>query len=190
MSFGSLLDEVLAALTAAGIPCMLTGSLAAAVHGAGRATMDIDLVIDPAAEALEQFVRVMASSGRYVSEEAAREALAMRTMFKVIDLKTGWKIDLIIRKDRPFSVAEFARRSPLPLAGTVLPVATVEDLILAKLEWAHLGGSHRQLDDVRSLIQLAGPTLDSIYLEGWTMRLGVQAEWARVRAEPDDRNRS
>ena len=189
MSFSAVLDEVLAALAAAEIPCMLTGSLAAAVHGAGRATMDIDLVIDPAPEALERFVRVMASSGRYVSAEAAREALAMRTMFNVIDLETGWKIDLIIRKDRPFSMAEFARRSPLSLADTVLPVATVEDLILAKLEWAHLGGSHRQLDDVRSLVQLAGPALDSSYMEGWAMALGVQTEWARVRAELDDRPR-
>jgi hypothetical protein len=46
------------------------------------------------------------------------------------------------------------------------------------------------LDKVLTALTAAGPTLDSSYLEGWTMRLGVQAEWARVRAEPDDRNRS
>ena len=56
MTVLSLLDDMVVALTTAGIPFMLTGSFAAAVHGAGRATMDIDLVIDPTAASLAQFV--------------------------------------------------------------------------------------------------------------------------------------
>jgi len=32
---------------------------------------------------------------------------------KVIDNETGWKVDLIVRKDRPFSEAEFERRVPV-----------------------------------------------------------------------------
>ena len=45
-----------AALEAAGVPFMLTGSMASAYHGAGRATMDIDLVIDPTRKQLEGLV--------------------------------------------------------------------------------------------------------------------------------------
>jgi len=70
MTVTALLDEILSALNAADIPCMLTGSFASAVHGAGRATMDIDLVIDPTPEALQWFVGQMAAAGRYVSDEA------------------------------------------------------------------------------------------------------------------------
>ena len=51
MSVAALLDEMVSALTDAGIPFMLTGSFAAAAHGAGRATMDVDFVIDPDARA-------------------------------------------------------------------------------------------------------------------------------------------
>ena len=47
MTAAALLRAAVAALDATGVPFMLTGSLAAAYHGAGRATMDIDLVIDP-----------------------------------------------------------------------------------------------------------------------------------------------
>ena len=52
MTGALLLRTVAAALDAAGIPFMLTGSVAAAWHGAGRATMDVDLVIDPTADRL------------------------------------------------------------------------------------------------------------------------------------------
>jgi hypothetical protein len=41
---------------------MLTGSVASAYHGASRATMDIDLVIDPLPVRLEAFVRGIASA--------------------------------------------------------------------------------------------------------------------------------
>jgi hypothetical protein len=51
------LRAIVGALAAEGIPSMLTGSVAAAYHGATRATMDVDLVIEPTALDLERFVR-------------------------------------------------------------------------------------------------------------------------------------
>lgn len=182
MSLATLLDEMVAVLRSSDIPYMLTGSIAAAVHGAGRATMDIDLVIDPTPAALSVFVQHMLDAGRYISPEAAAEALATRTMFNVVDLESGWKVDLIIRKDRPFSVAEFSRRTELILSGLRIPVATVEDLVLAKLEWAQLGGSARQLDDVRALIEIAGPSFDSRYVQEWIAALGLEPTWHRIFA--------
>ena len=53
----------------AGIPFMVTGSMASVHFGEPRSTLDIDVVID---------------------------------------YKTGWKADLIVRKDRPFSITEFS----------------------------------------------------------------------------------
>ena len=72
--------------------------------------MDIDLVIDPTSTQLDRFVEAVSASGEYVSLDAAREALEQRTMFNVVDPESGWKIDLIIRKERSFSDAEFERR--------------------------------------------------------------------------------
>lgn len=177
MTVGTLLDEVVVALTAAGIPFMLTGSFAAAVHGAGRATMDIDLVVEPTPASLAHFVHAMVAAGRYASLEAAQDALASRTMFNVIDVESGWKIDLIIRKDRPFSLEEFARRVVMTLGTVRLPVATVEDLVIAKLEWTRLGGSARQLEDVRALVALADAQFDRAYVRRWTSLLGLEAQW-------------
>lgn len=180
MTVSALLIDVVSMFRNAGVPHMLTGSFAAAVHGAGRATMDIDFVIDPDAAALEAFTAAVLDSGRYVSPEVAREALIARTMFNVVDVKTGWKLDLIVRKHRAFSVAEFSRRSELLLGSTLLPVATVEDLVLAKLEWTKLGGSRRQLDDVRTLLFVAGEAFDRTYVESWLDPLGITALWRSV----------
>lgn len=47
MSPESMLRLLATALGDARIPFMLTGSVAAAYHGAGRVTMDVDLDIDP-----------------------------------------------------------------------------------------------------------------------------------------------
>ncbi len=172
-----LLQEVVAGLEAAGIPFMLTGSVAAAVHGAGRSTMDVDLIVDATRDQLRRLVESLARPGIYVSSEAALEAFANESMFNVIDTASGWKVDVIIRKSRPFSETEFARRLPVALDGRTLWVATVEDMIIAKLEWAKLGNSARQIEDVSALLRVAGGAVDRQYLDRWIVELDLGAQW-------------
>jgi hypothetical protein len=180
MTGALLLRTVAAALDAAGIPFMLTGSVAAAWHGAGRATMDVDLVIDPTADQLRALVAALAGPDVYVSLDAALEAFQHRAMFNVVNTTTGWKADLIVRKLRPFSEAEFARRRPIDFEGARLWVASAEDVIISKLEWAKLGGSARQIEDVAELIRTAGQ-LDDAYLEHWIAELGLLDQWRAAR---------
>lgn len=182
MSLEGLLRTVTESLTAVSIPFMLAGSVAAAVHGAARATMDIDLVIDPDSETLAAFVARIDAAGLYVSADAASEALATRTMFNVVDPETGWKADLIVRRNRAFSETEFARREAVDVAGVPISVATLEDVILSKLEWARLGGSARQIEDVQGLLRVSGDALDVAYLGRWIDDLDVRMEWERARS--------
>lgn len=178
----SALAGIVARLAAAGIPAMIVGSVAGILHGRARTTMDVDLVIAPSVEQLRAFVRAMPPEEFYCDEDVALEALRATTQFKVIDQDTGWKFDLIIRKARPFSREEFSRRRTIRAFGTDLDVATIEDTILAKLEWSGAaGGSERQLDDVRELIRLAGTELDRAYIERWVDELGVRESWDALR---------
>ncbi len=181
MSAASLLRVVAARLEAAGIPFMLTGSVAAAFHGAGRATMDIDLVIDATRDQLSALVASLAGLDLYVSADAAMDALDHECMFNVVDTTTGWNADLIICRSRPFSQAEFARRRAFEFEGTSLWVATVEDLIVAKLEWAKLGASTRHVEDVTAMLRIAADSLDHAYLERWIVELGLAAQWHIAR---------
>jgi len=175
--------SIAAALDATGIPFMLTGSMAGAYHGAGRATMDIDLVVDPTREQLLTLVDRVRDAGLYISADAALEALEHRSMFNVVDVATGWKVDLIVRKTRPFSQAEFERRVAIDYAGRRVSVATLEDLIIAKLEWAKLSGSARQIEDVAALLKLREDELDLAYLERWIAALDLEPQWRQARSQ-------
>lgn len=182
MTATEFLGPIIGALDSAGIPYMLTGSFAAAYHGSPRATQDVDLVVAPDAGKLIALVGLLQDRGYYVDETAAREALRLESQFNAIDRETGWKIDFIIRKSRAFSRAEFDRRREARLGGLRLVVATAEDLILAKLEWARLGESERQVDDVAALLRARRGELDLAYIEQWVGELSVGPQWQRALA--------
>lgn len=78
---------------------------------------------------------------------------------------------------------EFQRRRLIEVLGLRVFVASIEDVIVSKLEWSKLaGGSSRQLDDVVALIELAGPHLDEQYVEESAAELGVTDGLRSARA--------
>jgi hypothetical protein len=179
VTFADMLAIVIGLLEAADVPYMITGSLASSYHGEPRATRDIDIVIEPSPDGVERLANGLADSGFYVDRDVARQALAERSQFNAIG-PDATKVDLILRRDRPFSVEEFGRREPADLLGTPGFVATAEDLIVAKLEWANATGSDRQLRDVAGIIAI-GQGLDEDYIERWTSALGLNDAWHRAR---------
>jgi hypothetical protein len=176
--------RVAGALEAAGLTYMFVGSMASTLHGPPRSTQDIDLVVALGRAGLAPLLAAFPESDYYLSPEAAREAVARRTSFNVIDLRSGWKADIMVRRDRAFSHAELGRRVRADILGVSTWVATVEDTILSKLEWSRLaGGSSRQVDDVRGLIETQAERLDLAYLEHWATELGVRDAWHALAAE-------
>ena len=181
MTFGELLVSVIERLEQAGVPYMVTGSLASSYHGEPRATRDVDIVIDPDPDTLARLVDGLVTSGFYVDRDAALDSLGNRTQFNAIGPDAS-KVDFIVRKDRPFSIEEFGRREPADLLGTPGFVTTAEDLVIAKLEWAAASGSDRQLRDVAGILAIAD-TLDTAYVERWVGALGLEDAWHNLRDE-------
>ena len=182
MSVEQVFRTVLGALETARIPYMVTGSFASAIHGEPRASKDIDIVIAPTREQLITFVRQFPDDRYYADEEDALESFSRRSMFNIIDFASGWKIDFIFLKQRPFSQTEFSRRKEEDLGDLRLTVATAEDVLIAKLEWAKMGESHRQLEDVASIIRVKGDDLDTAYVETWVSELGLEQQWTAAKA--------
>jgi hypothetical protein len=179
----ALLRAVVELLDSIGIPYMVVGSFASTAHGEPRSTHDLDLVIDPSPAQLDQLLSKLDLDAYYVDAEVARDALARRAMFNVIEIATAWKIDLVIRRARPFSVQELSRRQVVSLLGVPVATATAEDTIIAKLEWAKQGASDRQLEDVAGILRVRGPELDEDYLERWISELELAEEWRRARGK-------
>jgi len=181
MSVAEVFHRITAALDQAAIPYMLTGSFASAYYGIPRSSQDIDLIIEATPARLQTFIQLLPSGEYHADLEAALDAQKRQSLFNVIDLSAGWKVDLIFRKSRPFSEEEFGRRKQVVLQGFVIFAASAEDVVVAKLEWAKLAQSQRHIEDVAGILRMRWNSLDHAYLEKWIVELGLQAEWKEAR---------
>ncbi len=177
MSIQDVLQRIILVLDQARIAYMLSGSFASAYYGAARSTQDIDFVIQATSEQLRSFIDALPVSEYYADLDSALEAHQRQSMFNLIDQATGWKIDLIIRKSRPYSHEEFRRRQRVSLHDVPLFVASAEDVIVSKLEWAKLAGSRRQIEDAAAILRVRWDALDHSYLAKWIAELGLKKEW-------------
>lgn len=175
MTQAEFISELIAKIEAAGIPYMVTGSFASSYHGEPRSSNDADLVIAPTLPQLDKLIGLLGDE-YYVDPATAKEAFRKKTMFNVIDSLKGWKADLILRKDREFSREEFSRRIPGSIAGRNVLVASPEDIILAKLEWAKSAGSEMQFRDALGVAVVQWDELDRDYLSNWADKLGIGRE--------------
>ncbi len=181
MSVQEVFQRITTALDRAGIGYMLTGSFASAYYGTPRSTQDIDLVIEATPEQMRAFIQSLPSDEYYADLNAAQEAHSRQSLFNVIDMATGWKIALIIRKSRAFSQTEFRRRQLVNLQDLPLFVASAEDVVVAKLEWAKLAQSKRHIEDVAGIFRMRWKSLDRSFLEKWTLALGLETAWNDAR---------
>lgn len=181
MSIPEVFRRITCHLERSGIPYMLVGSYASAFHGALRSTRDVDIVIEATPVQLRALIAYLQADDYYAELDAALDARRHESMFNVIDNPTGWKIDLIFRKLRAYDYEAFARRIPSRLFDNQVFVASAEDVIISKLEWAKLGGSQRQIEDVAKVLIARSTTLDRDYLSKWIAELGLQEQWSAAK---------
>lgn len=146
-----------------------------------RSTLDLDIVISPTPSQLKALMAQFPSDRYYADEHEAFQALANRSQFNVIDFATGWKTDFIIAQDSLYARTALARRVLIEIAGTQVYVAAAEDVLLAKLQWAKLGESNRQLQDAAGIISTQGSYLDISYIEHWARELCLEEQWKALR---------
>ncbi|MEK7722209.1 MAG: DUF6036 family nucleotidyltransferase [Elusimicrobiota bacterium] len=161
-----------------GIAYMVTGGSAVSFWGQIRTTADIDMVIQiPPSRILELVAELKDEA--YIDEEDLKQAVSTKRMFNVIYNATAFKVDFAVMDEaNPYAKEEFSRRKKLEIAGRPLWVISPEDLVLSKLRWMQsTGGSERQLQDCRSIVELNKGRLDEKYMEKWAQQIGVEKEY-------------
>jgi len=181
MTDASVLKVVTGALEQAGIPYMITGSYASNFYGVPRATNDIDIVIAATPEQLKALIQQLRSNNYYAQVEDALDAWRHHSVFNAMDTSMVWKIDFIMRKPGTFSQEAFRRRTQGEIAGIPVRISTAEDLIIAKLDWAKEGESHRQLEDIASVLKVRGELLNREYIERWVSELALTSQWSMAK---------
>ena len=166
-------------LDSAGIPYMMTGSMAMAIYAVPRMTRDIDFVIECGPEDSDRIAKLF-EADCYVDRESIREAASNRSMFNIVHNEWIIKADFIVRKGHEYRRLEFDRRKQLDIQGTSISVVAPEDLILSKLHWAKESDSELQMRDARAIVEGVAD-LDWPYLETWAAALGVADLLDRVK---------
>lgn len=181
---GAALTPVLDALTTLGVSHYVCGSLASSAHGVPRASIDADLVADVRPEQVAALIDAL--TGRYyVPEDRVRQAVRDGTSFSVIHLASMMKVDVFVVAESAVRQEELTRAGRARLDdGREFPVASVEDTLLAKLDWFRQGGevSERQWTDVLGLLRMT-TNLDQQYLERSASARGVVDLLERARRE-------
>lgn len=161
--------DVFETLERLGIGYFLTGSEALGRYGQPRQTMDIDIVLDLTPRGFPPVAREFEKD--YVVADPID--FSGHWMASIIAISGLGKVDLILRRRDPWGRASMERRERWehPTYGP-LWISSLEDLLLAKLEWSD-GRSELQLRDCRNLIVGNRESLDWDYLERWATSLRI-----------------
>jgi hypothetical protein len=151
----SALAEVAAALEHCQLPYMLIGGLAVAATGEPRATLDVDISawVDPARK--RETVECLCHQLRAIPADPLGFVEKRHVL--------------------PVEHEAIRRAVMMPLAGRLIPVASVEDLLLMKL----ISERQKDLSDARALLRRFRTSIDLGYL------MPKLDELAKALAQPD-----
>jgi predicted nucleotidyltransferase len=169
-----VIRDVTRRLTNAGLPYMLTGSLAMNYYSLPRMTRDVDFVVEAKAEDLDKIISGF-ERDYYLERSAVSRAISHERSFNshersfnMIHNEAFIKVDCIIRKASEYRQLEFSRRQQAEIQGVRVWMVSKEDLIISKLFWARDSHSELQLRDVKNLLASG---YDVEYLEHWIRKL-------------------
>jgi hypothetical protein len=160
-----------------GVTYAIGGSVASTLYGVPRSTVDADLVADLQAEHISPFIAALKEKF-YIDPLSVMDAILNQSSFNLVHLESMFKVDIFIPRQRDFDRNQLSRR--VLRTVTTQPensawIASVEDTVLAKLEWFRLGGesSERQWRDVLGILKKQGEDIDIAYLRQQATDLNV-----------------
>jgi hypothetical protein len=156
------------ALEAIGAPYVVGGSIASAIAGEPRTTLDVDMVVAIGDADVDRLVAALGPDF-YADDEAIRRAVRERSSVNLIHRPSAIKIDIFIAGGTPVDDLQIERRRLVKVNDDPerhIYAYTPEDILLQKLRWYRLGRevSDRQWRDILGIVLVQGEALDVAYL--------------------------
>ncbi len=180
------LSLLAAAFERLGIRYLIGGSVASSARGIARSTQNIDVVARMRAEQADSLSHALGRDW-YADPDQMRQAVQAGHALNIIYIPKSQKIDIFpaVGQFHDAQLARATKVSPSFLEiETEYPVASAEDILLAKLQWYRDGGevSERQWNDITDLLAV-NQDLNFEYLNDWAARLHVEDLLAKALAD-------
>jgi len=173
-----LIAIFVAPLEVAGVPYLVSGSVATAIYGEPRNTLDIDLAVFPALAQIPLFPSLFPETDFYLPPVDVITLECRRTSrghFNIIHHDTGLKADIYPSQNHPFLQWAMAHRQRVTTPAAEITLAPPEYVILHKLEFYREGGQQKHLRDIAGVINQS--SLDLAFLASATAILRLENEW-------------
>jgi predicted nucleotidyltransferase len=166
--FAELIARVARALADHEFPFMLIGGQAVLLHGEPRLTQDVDVTLGAPPERLEDALAVCRAARLAPLPHDVAAFVRDTFVLPVADDDSGARVDFLF-STTPYEAEAIRRAVHIDVAGTAVPFASAEDLVLHKL----FAGRPRDLEDAAGVIGFpllltAGDRLNAV--------IGVDAE--------------
>ena len=154
-------------------PAAVIGGIAIIARVSPRHTDDIDVVVTVPDGRADDFLNVAMRHGFSHDPDETRELLEgglMRLFLAPSPAEDAIGLDILV-VDSAFLATVVARATAVDLGFCTLPVASVEDLLLLKLE----ANRPEDVEDILSIKDALAPTLDMGYVRTEAARLSLTA---------------
>ena len=173
MTTEALLVVAFDALSAVGVPFMLSGALASNFYGVPRATQDADLIVDYRQLPLDAFAaRLQADFD--VDPQPGFESVTGSLRLVARARRSPFDVELFGLTDDRHDQARFTRRRFVDVLGRTVAVPTAEDVIINKLRWFSLAGRRKDFEDARNVIAVQHAALDWSEIRQWCTELQLE----------------
>jgi hypothetical protein len=173
-----LIAIFVAPLEVAGVPYLVSGSVATAIYGEPRNTLDIDLAVFPTPSQIATFPLLYPEMDFYLPPVDIILLECRRTSrghFNIIHHATGLKADIYPSQNHPYLQWAMAHRQRVATPAAEISLAPPEYVILHKLEFYREGGHQKHLRDIAGVINQS--SLDLTFLAAATATLRLENEW-------------
>ena len=162
----SLIIEALRGLERAfsglGLRWYVFGAQAAIIHGAARATADLDVTVDLGGRTTTQLLEAVKERGFILRVEEDDEEFITRTrVVPMVHEPTSLPVDLVLAGPGLEEVF-FERVESIEIKGDRFPFASAEDIVVMKI----LSGRAHDLEDATSIVAARGDEMDFAHVEG------------------------
>jgi hypothetical protein len=187
--YEEFVQQVIAALEAAGITYMIGGAVATWAYGEPRATLDLDVVVDIPLEAVDRLENELKKRDMLVPADIILgNILETRADLPInaINIYSGYKADLYpLRAGDELRTSAFERRQKIDLGAPLgeLFLHSPEDLIIYKLWYYSLSQQTKHLRDITSIVDALGDELDYKTIEYWANKKGLNSLWEELLAK-------